>query len=1063
KVCGKGKYLADDGANENAHDSEENCTLCVAGKYLTDDEKVNATLHDEEGDCAECVPGRYSETAGNFLESSCTNCAAGKYSLTLAADTADTCEDCVAGTYSGEGKGKVCDICIAGKYAARTDEGVLKKNTGVLMEACDDCPSGKWSDTEGATALGTCALCGLGTSTWTRDIGRRPDYANPIVTEINGEDVELRSFTGAASLDDCYICTDEGLSSSIDKQMCKICGAGEFSDGKECQKCKTGGAWVFIFLSFCSFGFVAWYVDKISASRQRMMRLKVLTTFFQTVELTIAIKIGWPKFVHLTIPFSIPIADAECATEVIPGWNIYIMFYTIIYFPIFMFSVLVWKISRMSPRDPLREKLSSTLIFLVVIWYLPVMKMAMNMFPCVDDPDDGLSYGDGVGIPQRLKLDPQIPCGVGWDGADSRRKVALTHSILILAIVGFGLPGFIIWKLRRLRNKNQLVAESPFMSLFQWYTPEASYFEAIHMIRKALLIIMSVFLNNTKIEVFYGFTVNVTFLLILLYFRPLVWYPCSLFPGSNLFLLSEVSSASTTTFGSFLAVIGAFNPNQGAIFALGVIFVATNTLFALSFVYSYHVDMNKKEGKAGMRPLQIVLDLLSVFLPKRDDDGTNNYSRSQSGVRKNASAKMAESVRAAEEEWVQVIKLIEHAVGKTAKERVAAGLPLVRSQLHASIRVEMKEIDQILQRINVGESYGTDLEDKIKYINEKLDGKQPKKLIHYRNLLKKVEQEYFWYVVTSEEKRNFNKNADPALEIARDEGLDLCLGYFQLPEEKEEMWKGQRSGSGAANAVEIIKNPIVAKTRRGSLMVGKDFKVKYAKTENDPFGLDHIVLDDKKRPDEQKVDYEMAVIKRNLAEIANGEVWEKDRLVRLEQTLNSLEFVKNNVKNAKNAVEQMMYKEMKELGLKEEFKVQEFEDSDNPIYASKMLQNETLRKQGGRRNTITRVDNWKDQNLPVLLYIFYERYDRRKLATIEKTLATYQGQNEFLREEIVTKILPKYKQREEVLEELSREIELNTEKVKAAKRALNLPSRLKSLVHLGEDGGDPGQRQCIQS
>ncbi|GMH47040.1 hypothetical protein TrVE_jg7110 [Triparma verrucosa] len=797
-----------------------------------------------------------------------------------------------------------------------------------------------------------------------------------------------------------------------------------------------------------------------------MMRLKVLTTFFQTVELTIAIKIGWPEFVHLTIPFSIPIADAECATEVIPGWNIYIMFYTIIYFPIFMFSVLVWKISRMSPRDPLREKLSSTLIFLVVIWYLPVMKMAMNMFPCINDPDDGLNYGDGVGVALRLKLDPQIPCGVGWDGADFRRKVALTHSTLILAIIGFGLPGFIIWKLRRLRNKNQLVAESPFMSLFQWYTPEASYFEAIHMIRKALLIIMSVFLNNTKIEVFYGFTVNVTFLLILLYFRPLVWYPCSLFPGSNLFLLSEVSSASTTTFGSFLAVIGAFNPNKGAIFALGVIFVATNTIFALSFVYSYHVDMNKKEGKAGMRPLQIVLDLLSVFLPKRDDDGTNNYSRSQSGMRKNSITKMAESVRAAEEEWKQVIKLIEHAVGKTAKERVAAGLPLVRSQLHASIRVEMKEIDQILQRINVAESYGTDLEDKIKDINKKLKEKQPKKLIHYRNLLKRVEQEYLLYVVASEEKRNFDKNADPALEIARDEGLDLCLGYFQLPEEKEEMWKGQRSGSGAANAVEMTKNPIVAKTRRGSLMVGKDFKVKYAKTENDPFGLDHIVLDDKKRPDEQKVDYEMAVIKRNLAEIANGEVWEKDRLVRLEQTLNSLEFVKNNVKNAKNAVEQMMYKEMKELGLKEEFKVQEFEDSDNPIYAkraSKMLQNETFRKQGGRRNTITRVDNWKDQNLPVLLYIFYERYDRRKLATIEKTLATYQGQDEFLREEIVTKILPKYKLREEVLEELSREIELNTEKVKAAKRALNLPSRLKSLVHLGEDGGGPGQRQCIQS
>ncbi|GMH71570.1 hypothetical protein TrLO_g7619, partial [Triparma laevis f. longispina] len=1080
--CGAGKYLTDNGEDVSAHDKEGDCTICAAGKhsaagfatctncgagkYLTDDGKI-ATAHDNVDDCTGCVSGRYSTASGASAESTCKYCTAGKFSVVEAASVAETCLNCAAGKYSGEAHGIDCNLCTAGKYG-------VKKDTGVLKEACEDCDAGKWSDIRGAIAKGICQNCEHGTSTWTR--GDVPDTGTNIIVEVNGDQIVTNSFTGAKNAGECYQCYLEDLSAGKGaggNQICKICGSDEFSDGRVCQKCQTDGAWVFLFLSLLSFAAVAWYVDKVSANRQRMMRLKVLTTFFQTVELTAAIDVGWPKFVHLTIPFSIPMTDAECATSVVPGYNVYWLFYFIIYIPVTLFVVLIWKIRNMSPRDPVREKLSSALTLAVTLWYLPVLKISMNMIPCVDDPEDGLSYGDGTGVKQRLALDPQMPCGDGWENFDFRRRAALTQAGLVLALVGFGLPVFLIYKLRRLRRKNQLVAESPYMNLFQWYTPAAAYFEAIQMFRKALLIFMGVFLKHPNVQVFWGFTLNTVFLIILVYFKPFVWYPCSLFPGYNLFFLSEVSSASTSTLGSVLAVIGALAGSKTVVNALGFVFVTINTAFALGFVVSYHADISKKEGKGKQTKLQLLWDLVSVFLLKSKKPEDAKYKKKGSSM--SATDAMAESVQAAEEEWTDLIKMIEHAKGDD-KKRVAAGLPLVRSQLKASIRVEMKEIDQVLQKIDVSESYGIDLADKILSINERLQEKQPRKLLHYRHLLKRVNDDYFDYAklgllkLTDEEKKD--KNVDPALEIAMDEGLDLCLGFFDLPEDKvEELWVGQKKM--LTNTAKMFKNPLVAKTRRGSLIVDKDFNVKFTDTHADPFSLLQIDLDGAK-PDVQKVDYEMALVKRNLSEY--GDVYGPERLKRLDQTLIGLDFIKSKIKAAMASVELMYVEEEKILGAKEEFKVQDTEDfENNPLHASQVLSAEGMKKQRGRRNTITKIDNWREQNLSVLLYVFYKRHDPRKLKSIDKTLRQYGGNDGLLKKRLVTKILLKYGLGEEELEDVCREIEEGGERVDSARKHFKLGTRLEELVRedefekgageskWGVTRGVVGTGQCKQS
>jgi hypothetical protein len=64
------------------------------------------------------------------------------------------CISCAAGKYSTtEGATAIdtCDDCAAGKFSAAAGAG-----------ACDDCAAGKFSTTEGATAVDTCSACTAG-------------------------------------------------------------------------------------------------------------------------------------------------------------------------------------------------------------------------------------------------------------------------------------------------------------------------------------------------------------------------------------------------------------------------------------------------------------------------------------------------------------------------------------------------------------------------------------------------------------------------------------------------------------------------------------------------------------------------------------------------------------------------------------------------------------------------------------------------------------------------------------------------------------------------------------
>ena len=122
-------------------------------------------------------------------------------------------------------------------------------------------------------------------------------------------------------------------------------------------------------LSFVSATF---YVEKIATSRKKMTKLSVLATLFQTAELTTVVKIKWPKWVYFTLPFQLSISDSKCLASS-SGFNHLHTFYTYIDGPVFIFIILFIMIRRSPRGSSRRETLSSFLIFLLVMWYAPVL------------------------------------------------------------------------------------------------------------------------------------------------------------------------------------------------------------------------------------------------------------------------------------------------------------------------------------------------------------------------------------------------------------------------------------------------------------------------------------------------------------------------------------------------------------------------------------------------------------------------------------------------------------------------------------------------------------------
>ena len=302
--------------------------------------------------------------------------------------------------------------------------------------------------------------------------------------------------------------------------------------------------------SALSFIGATYYVEKIATSRQQMMRLRVLATLFQTAELTTLVKIPWPKWVYFTLPFQLLVSDSKCLASS-SGFNQLHTFYTYIYGPVLVFIILFIMI-RCSPKGSSRRgSLFCVIIFLLVMWYAPVLQMIGYMYDCFPDPERIDSDGNEQYF---LVSDPSVSCELytidQWENRwiNFSRLMVHIHAGLLSLIVGLGFPTFTAFKIWQLKRANKLTASSSFASLFQYYTPAMAHFESFHMIRKALLI-AAVIIPSAIMHSAASFAINLVFLLVVMCAKPLIRFPSTTFKGYNLYLLSELSGATVTLLG----------------------------------------------------------------------------------------------------------------------------------------------------------------------------------------------------------------------------------------------------------------------------------------------------------------------------------------------------------------------------------------------------------------------------------------------------------------------------------------------------------------------------------
>ncbi|GMH60949.1 hypothetical protein TL16_g03156 [Triparma laevis f. inornata] len=132
------------------------------------------------------------------------------------------------------------------------------------------------------------------------------------------------------------------------------------------------------------------------------------------------------------------------------------------------------------------------------------------------------------------------------------------------------------------------------------------YFEAVHFVRKALLIffltvtgyfraeLASSGVEASLLQAVLSLLVNPGFFIVLCKTKPLVYFPCSFLKNHNLNNFAELLGAGATVAGNIIAVIGTFSPNnQQLINILGTTFAIVNLTFVTIFLYGFYVDTRK--------------------------------------------------------------------------------------------------------------------------------------------------------------------------------------------------------------------------------------------------------------------------------------------------------------------------------------------------------------------------------------------------------------------------------------------------------------------------------------
>jgi len=147
----------------------------------------------------------------------------------------------------------------------------------------------------------------------------------------------------------------------------------------------------------------------------------------------------------------------------------------------------------------LTERLVSVVLLLTSLLYMPLLSACLRALDCYEQPIAGVTY---------LRVDLRVPCGVGQHSAAS------VLAWVVLAVLGFGFPAFILGRLCtcsnrcrrsavRAHNRSQhtgSVLSTVWRPLYDGYDVqrETLWWEAAVLLRKAALAIVGTFLGSSS-------------------------------------------------------------------------------------------------------------------------------------------------------------------------------------------------------------------------------------------------------------------------------------------------------------------------------------------------------------------------------------------------------------------------------------------------------------------------------------------------------------------------------------------------------------------------------------
>jgi len=499
-LCGAGRYQNQEGSSV--------CPLCPSGKYQDDKLNANRTF------CMRCPAGAkccwqhdsdncgiIANAGGTPVEENIAQCPVGRYG-----SRQDNCEGiCAAGKYSGVSGATNSSACIDCPAGFNCDGFKTLSTGGSVYQGKKICTSGYFCPSGTASPV----VCLPGTATDVRK-GQKtsascksciPGFhrSNDLVDgqrQVSCSICEPGTYAPLEGAVSCIACAKEDgcpeggatCSEGYEQNHCGVCAEEYYEASGKCEKCTSSPVQTII--AILIFLLAYYFVSKIELNLHHIIGLKIYATFFQLMCLVMYVEVPWPSMVKqfsqffYTLSFNTEVAHRECTFS--------FMFFDklkmVVLVPIAIGALIsitskyfaYQKRAFEKANDVMKQRyyrkkwkaLRQTLVIFVTSVYTPVCYYSLRMFaPCVET-----ASGEIV-----MAGDTRLSC------QSASYSFYSMFAWVALVVFAVGIPLGIVALVLYLNRKHQLNSGATLQrygALYEWYSDEFAWFEAVSLARK---------------------------------------------------------------------------------------------------------------------------------------------------------------------------------------------------------------------------------------------------------------------------------------------------------------------------------------------------------------------------------------------------------------------------------------------------------------------------------------------------------------------------------------------------------------------------------------------------